>query len=100
MDIAFYGSSLLSSYWNGAATYYRGLLADLARRGHEITFYEPDAFDRQQHRDIDPPDWAKVEVYPAAEEAACAVIAKARDADVVVKASGGGVFDDLLLTEL
>ena len=27
MKIAFYGSSLLSSYWNGAATYYRGLLA-------------------------------------------------------------------------
>ena len=50
MKIAFYGSSLLSSYWNGAATYYRGLLADLARRGHSITFYEPDAFDRQQHR--------------------------------------------------
>jgi spore maturation protein CgeB len=33
MKIAFYGSSLLSSYWNGAATYYRGLLADLNRRG-------------------------------------------------------------------
>ena len=32
MKIAFYGSSLLSSYWNGAATYYRGLLRkDLAR---------------------------------------------------------------------
>jgi spore maturation protein CgeB len=30
MKIAFYGSSLLSSYWNGAATYYRGLLRDLA----------------------------------------------------------------------
>ena len=29
MRIAFYGSSLLSSYWNGAATYYRGLLAAL-----------------------------------------------------------------------
>ena len=28
--LAFYGSSLLSSYWNGAATYYRGLLSALA----------------------------------------------------------------------
>jgi spore maturation protein CgeB len=97
MKIAFYGSSLLSSYWNGAATYYRGLLSDLAGRGHDITFYEPDAFDRQLHRDIDPPAWCKVEVYPATEEAARAIIAKARDADVVVKASGVGVFDDLLL---
>ena len=69
MKIAFYGSSLLSSYWNGAATYYRGLLSDLARRGYAITFYEPDAFDRQKHRDIDPPDWAQVKVYPATPEA-------------------------------
>ncbi|MFN3513752.1 MAG: glycosyltransferase [Phenylobacterium sp.] len=97
MKIAFYGSSLLSSYWNGAATYYRGALQELARRGHEIVFYEPDAFDRQQHRDIDPPEWARVVVYPAAEEAARAVIAEAGQADVAVKASGVGVFDDLLL---
>ena len=60
MKIAFYGSSLLSSYWNGAATYYRGMLSELARCGHEVVFYEPDAFDRQKHRDIDPPDWASV----------------------------------------
>ena len=33
MKIAFYGSSLVSSYWNGAATYYRGIIRDLARRG-------------------------------------------------------------------
>ena len=64
MKIAFYGSSLLSSYWNGAATYYRGMLSELARRGYRTTFYEPDAFDRQKHRDIDPPEWADVKVYP------------------------------------
>ncbi|WP_018261707.1 CgeB family protein [Methylobacterium sp. WSM2598] len=98
--IAFYGSSLLSSYWNGAATYYRGLIRDLAGRGWRTTFYEPDAFDRQRHRDIDPPDWAAVTVYPATEEAARAVIAEAARADVVVKASGVGVFDDLLLAGL
>lgn len=97
MKIAFYGSSLLSSYWNGAATYYRGLLSDLARRGYEITFYEPDAFDRQQHRDIDPPEWARVKVYPATEAALRDVIAEAGRADIVVKASGVGVFDDELL---
>jgi spore maturation protein CgeB len=97
MKIAFYGSSLLSSYWNGAATYYRGLIVELAKRGWEVTFYEPDAFDRQSHRDIDPPDWAKVVVYPATEEACQQVIARAGDADVVVKASGVGVFDDELL---
>jgi spore maturation protein CgeB len=97
MKIAFYGSSLLSSYWNGAATYYRGMLSELAKRGYDITFYEPDAFDRQSHRDIDPPAWAKVVVYPATEAALEAVTARAAQADIVVKASGVGVFDDELL---
>jgi len=96
-SIAFYGSSLVSSYWNGAATYYRGILSDLARRGWAITFYEPDAFDRQHHRDIDPPEWATSVVYPATEADAHRVAARAAEADVVVKASGVGVFDDLLL---
>ncbi|MGB3929797.1 MAG: hypothetical protein WBL20_12630, partial [Sphingobium sp.] len=97
MKIAFYGSSLLSSYWNGAATYYRGILRELAARGYAIHFYEPDAFDRQQHRDIDPPDWATVTVYPATVEALGRVMDEAADADVVVKASGVGVFDDELI---
>jgi spore maturation protein CgeB len=97
MKIAFYGSSLLSSYWNGAATYYRGLLRDLAGRGYEITFYEPDAFDRQQHKDMEAPDWAKSVVYPATTEALNAVLQEAKAADIVVKASGVGVFDTELL---
>ncbi len=98
MRIAFYGSSLLSSYWNGAATYYRGLLQALAGYGHAITFYEPDAFDRQAHRDIEPPDWARVVVYPATPEGLAGVLAQAGAADVVVKASGVGVFDDELVS--
>ena len=100
MKIAFYGSSLVSSYWNGAATYYRGMLSELARHGHDITFYEPNAYDRQANRDIEPPDYAKVVVYPATVDAAREVIAEAAEADVVVKASGVGVFDDLLITAL
>ena len=97
MKIAFYGSSLLSSYWNGAATYYRGILKALAELGHDITFYEPDAFDRQAHRDIAPPDWARVVVYPATSDGVEDVAARAAAADVVVKASGVGYADDLLL---
>jgi spore maturation protein CgeB len=97
MKIAFYGSSLLSSYWNGAATYYRGILRALAGHGYDITFYEPDAFDRQQHRDIDPPPYAKVVVYPATAEGLRAVLAEAPKADIVVKASGVGVFDAELI---
>ena len=90
--------ALLSSYWNGAATYYRGIIAALARRGCRTTFYEPDAFDRQQHRDIDPPEWADVVVYPATLDAMERVCAEGvAQADVIVKASGVGVFDDEIL---
>jgi spore maturation protein CgeB len=97
MKIAFYGSSLVSSYWNGAATYYRGILKALHKRGYDITFYEPDAFDRQQHRDIDPPVYAKSVVYPATVDALNGVLAEAAKADIVVKANGVGVFDAELL---
>ena len=97
MKIAFYGSSLLSSYWNGAATYYRGILRALAERGYDITFFEPDAFDRQQHRDIDPPEWARSVVYPATEKGLAGVLSEAGTADIVVKANGVGVFDRELL---
>jgi spore maturation protein CgeB len=97
VKIAFYGSSLLSSYWNGAATYYRGILKALASHGHDITFYEPDAFDRQKHKDIDPPSYAKVVVYPATVDAVREVLDAGSEADVVVKANGVGVFDTELL---
>jgi spore maturation protein CgeB len=97
MKIAFYGSSLLSSYWNGAATYYRGLLEALAGHGHAISFYEPDAFDRQNHRDIDPPPWCRCVVYAASTPALRTATAEATRADVVVKASGVGYGDNALL---
>ncbi len=97
LHIAFFGSSLVSAYWNGAATYYRGILRALAERGHQITFYEPDAYDRQAHRDIPDPDWAKVVIYPAGSPGdVLATLKEARGADLVVKASGVGVHDALL----
>ena len=100
MHIAFFGSSLVSAYWNGAATYYRGIVRALAERGHTTTFYEPDALDRQAHRDMEDPDWAEVVVYPATEDAVHRQLERAAGADLVVKASGVGVFDELLEREV
>jgi spore maturation protein CgeB len=97
MKIAFYGSSLVSSYWNGAATYYRGLIRQLAQRGYEVTFYEPNVYERQKHRDIVPPGWCRVVVYDGTHEALKEVTARAHEADVVVKASGVGYEDDMLM---
>jgi spore maturation protein CgeB len=96
MEIAFFGSSLVSAYWNGAATYYRGIIRALHQRGHSITFYEPDAYERQQHRDMADPPWAKVVIYPPTEDAAFRAISSAGSADLIVKASGVGIFDELL----
>jgi spore maturation protein CgeB len=97
-NVAIFGSSLVSAYWNGAATYYRGLIRALHGRGHRVTFFEPDAFERQAHRDLDDPAWAKVVVYAATEGGVMAALADACRADVVIKASGVGVFDELLDT--
>lgn len=97
MKICFFGSSLVSSYWNGAATYYRGMLKEIAALGHDITFFEPDAFERQVHRDINDPDWARVVVYPATPDGwRGSLDTAARSADMLIKASGVGVFDQEL----
>lgn len=100
MRIAFYGSSLLSAYWNGAATYYRGLIRALAMRGHDMTFFEPRAFDRQIHVDMEPPDWCRVVVYEPDADGLAAVLREACRFDVVAKTSGVGVLDDELLQGL
>src|SRR5690606_24852251 len=95
--IAFLGSSLVSAYWNGAATYYRGIVRGLHERGFDVTFYEPDAYERQAHRDMPDPDWARVVVYPADSDAhPLKALEEARAADIIVKTSGIGVFDALL----
>lgn len=96
LHFAFFGSSLVSAYWNGAATYYRGIVRGLAARGHNVTFYEPDALERQQHRDLADPPWARVVVYDATEQALARVLREARTADVIVKCSGVGVLDEEL----
>lgn len=93
LKLAFFGSSIVSSYWNGACTYYRGIIRALHERGHKITFFEPDAYGRQRHRDIDDPPFARVVVYPPTTAAARRAVRRAAHADVVIKASGVGVCD-------
>ena len=100
MKIAFFGSSLVSSYWNGAATYYRGIVHALAQRGHELVFLEPDAYERQQHRDIDDPPWAEVVVWEPTAARARRLVRSTVGFDLVVKASGVGVLDAELEQEV
>ncbi|MFC4874032.1 CgeB family protein [Negadavirga shengliensis] len=94
--IAFFGSSIVSAYWNGAATYYRGMIRALAELGYTTTFYEPLILDRQRHRDIADPGWCKVVIYESTLPALDKCLEEAASADIIVKASGVGVFDDYL----
>lgn len=98
MKIFVFGSSIVSSYWNGAATYYRGIYKYLARRGHQITFAEPDAFGRQEHRDAGDYSWVHSLVYQPGPGVA-RMLELAAEADVVIKHSGIGA-DDALLERL
>lgn len=96
MKITFFGSSITSAYWNGAATYYRGICQALSRLGHEIVFVEQDIYDRQQHRDLSTdPDYAEVVVVPDLETLDLEV-RRAAASDLVVKCSGVGRYDDHL----
>jgi spore maturation protein CgeB len=93
MRITIFGSSIVSSYWNGAATYYRGICKALSSLGHEIVFVEPDAYGRQQHRDmIEDPDYVDVRVTRSWEEME-RELKQAETSDLVAKCSGVGVYD-------
>lgn len=93
MKIFAFGSSIVSSYWNGAATYYRGCYKYLSRLGYDITFAEPDAYGRQQHRDDDDFSYVNSIVYKPKIDLD-RMLALARQADIVVKHSGIGADDE------
>ncbi len=99
MKIFVIGSSITSSYWNGAATYYRGIYRALSRLGHEITFAEPDAYGRQQHRDQHDASYVRSIVYQSPSDLP-RILQAGSEADLVVKHSGVGVDDELLEREV
>src|SRR5215510_14844013 len=99
MKLFVFGSSITSSYWNGAATYYRGIYKQLHALGHQITFAEPDAYGRQQKRDAGDFSYVQSIVYESGDDIP-SLLAQAGECDLVVKHSGVGVFDELLEREV
>jgi spore maturation protein CgeB len=95
MKIFAFGSSLTSSYWNGAATYYRGIYKNLHALGHDIAFAEPDIYGRQQKRDTGEIDYARILVYQTPRDLD-RMLADAAGADLVIKHSGVGADDEFL----
>jgi len=95
MRVFVFGSSITSAYWNGAATYYRGIYRNLVHFGHEITFAEPDIYQRQQNRDVSEIEYANVIVYQTPRDIK-ELIDVASTTDLVIKHSGVGAQDEEL----
>jgi spore maturation protein CgeB len=72
MRLVIFGLTVSSSWGNGHATIWRGLCRALARRGHEVTFFERDVPYYSAHRDLQSTDgyqlilysgWKEIEAY-------------------------------------
>ncbi|MYZ49359.1 CgeB family protein [Propylenella binzhouense] len=62
-DLVFIGLSITSSWGNGHATTYRGLVKNLARRGHRVTFFERDVPWYAENRDLPNPPYCRTVLY-------------------------------------
>lgn len=68
MKIVVFGLSITSSWGNGHATTYRGLLREMAKRGHEVLFLERDATWYAENRDLPKPSFCRTVLYSSLEE--------------------------------
>ncbi|HEX3019497.1 MAG TPA: glycosyltransferase [Chitinispirillaceae bacterium] len=62
-DVIFLGLSITSSWGNGHATTYRGLVQELVNRGHNVLFLERDMPWYAMNRDMAQPPFGKTELY-------------------------------------
>ena len=93
LDIVIFGLSLTSSWGNGHATTYRGLIRGLAAQGHRVLFLERDMPWYAGHRDLPDPDFCDLRLCGDPGEALAAHDAALRRADAVIVGSyvPGGV---------
>jgi spore maturation protein CgeB len=81
------GLSITSSWGNGHATNYRALVKALARRGHEVMFFERDVPWYADNRDLPEPPWGATYLYGSSDELFGNYASEVRSADVVVVGS-------------
>lgn len=63
LNIVIFGLSITSSWGNGHATTYRGVIKELNKRGHKITFFEKNLPFYASNRDLSRPEYCKVILY-------------------------------------
>ena len=87
LAFVFLGLSITSSWGNGHATTYRGLISNLAARGHDVLFLERDVPWYANHRDLPNPDYCETVLYESLDELRGRWAEAVRAADVVVVGS-------------
>jgi spore maturation protein CgeB len=87
MRIVIIGLTITSSWGNGHATTYRGLVRGLAARGHDVLFLEHDKPWYASHRDLPRPLHGRTELYSSVADLTQRFAADVRDADVVIVGS-------------
>jgi spore maturation protein CgeB len=85
--IVFLGLTITSSWGNGHATTYRGLIRELARRKHDVLFLERDAPWYSANRDLPEPPYGRTMIYGSLSELRDRFAADVRSADLVVVGS-------------
>ncbi len=87
LSIVFLGLSISSSWGNGHATTYRGLVRELAKAGHRITFLERDLEWYRNNRDAPSPEGATLHLYESVDALRTRFAREVRTADVVIVGS-------------
>lgn len=87
LKVVVFGLSITSSWGNGHATTYRGLLRELAARGHDIVFLEREQEWYASNRDLPQPRYCRLGLYHQASEAIDRYGAEVRGADLVIVGS-------------
>lgn len=87
LDIVILGLSITSSWGNGHATTYRGLVAELDRRGHRVLFLERDVPWYADHRDLARPPYGRTALYGSLDELKSCFAAAVQRADTVIVGS-------------
>ncbi|HEX8324800.1 MAG TPA: glycosyltransferase [Tepidisphaeraceae bacterium] len=87
LRIVIIGLTITSSWGNGHATTYRGLVRELAARGHDVLFLEHDKPWYLANRDLPNPPYGRTELYADLDDLSARFGILVREADVTIVGS-------------
>ena len=87
LNIVILGLSITSSWGNGHATTFRGLVKALNKEGHKVTFLERDTPWYASHRDMPAPEFCQVYLYETVMELQEKYVSIVKNADLVIMGS-------------